>query len=540
MITRNGRMTRRSVMQGSAALGAGLATAGMPGRAPGAFAAMRQDEEGVRGGTLMVGTIGEPATLDEHTTTTFTAELMYPVYETLFTYDADYNSVPELVDTHTVSEDGLTHTMTLRQGITFHNGEPMTAADVHASVTRWAGISGVGQNLFENVDEFVEVDEHTVEFRLSQPYGTILTALSHNTQACTIHPKSIMDAAGETPFTDDSMVVGTGPYRFVERQADAYIRLERFDDFVSREEPTNGYAGAKHAWVDEIEYIPVPDVAARVAGLQAGDYHYAMQIPNDQYELLANTPGVVAEIKDFTIFECFFLNWRSPLMGNLAMREAFRAALNHEEILIAAHGTGDFTRLDPGWMMQQTAFYTTSGEELYNVNDPELAAQKLEEAEYDGTPLRFMTSQEYPSFYAASVIAQQQLEAAGFTIDLQVIDWATLLERRGQEGEWDVFCTSHGFVPDPSQITLVGQMGTYPGWYDSEASMALAEELLAETDFEARYALWEELQHNIYTEIPSVKVGDAAEAAYYSEQVGGWPAAVERGVPYWNLWLKDA
>ena len=155
-------------------------------------------------------------------------------------------------------------------------------------------------------------------------------------------------------------------------------------------------------------------------------------------------------------------------------------------------------------------------------------------------PLRWMTTQEYPTFYAASIIAQQQLEAVGFVIDMQVIDWATLLERRGQEGEWDVFCTSHGFVPDPSQITLVGQMGTYPGWYDSEESLALAEELLAESEFEARFALWEELQANIYAEIPSVKVGDAAEAAYYSENVGGWPATVERGVPYWNLWLNDA
>ena len=540
MFNKNGRMNRRDLVQRSAALGAGAAAAGMLHGAPRAMAARRQEEEGVRGGILRVGTIGEPATLDEHTTTTFTAELMYPVYETLFTYDAEYNAVPELVDTHTVSEDGLTHTMTIRQGITFHNGEPLTAADVHASVSRWAEISGVGQNLFEAVDEFVEVDEMTVEFRLNRPYGTILIALAHNTQACTIHPKSIMEAAGTTPFTDDSMVVGTGPYRFVDRQADAYIRLERFDGYVSREEPTNGYAGAKHAWGDQIEYIPVPDVAARVAGLQAGDYHYAMQIPNDQYELLSSTPGIVAEIKDFTIFECFFLNWRSPLMGQQLIREAFRDALDHEAILTAAHGGGDFTRLDPGWMMQQTAFYSTAGEEYYNVNDPEGARAKLEEAGYDGTPVRFMTTQEYPSFYAASVIAQQQLEAAGFVIDLQVIDWATLLERRGQEGEWDVFCTSHGFVPDPSQITLVGQMGTYPGWYDSEASLALAEDLLAEADFEARYAIWEELQTNIYTEIPSVKVGDAAEAAYYSEQIGGWSPTVERGVPYWNLWLKDA
>ena len=532
-------MTRRRLLQTSAGVGAGVATLGIPGLTPGIAALALQEEEGVRGGTLRVGTIGEPATLDQQTTTTFTSELLYPVLETLFTYDSDYNAVPELVDTHTVSEDGLVHTMTLRKGVKFHTGEEMTAADVHASVMRWSELSGVGKNLFAAVDEFVEVDDYTVEFRMTEPYGTILIALAHNTQACTIHPKAIMEAAGSTPFTDDSMVVGTGPYRFVERRPDAYIRLERFDDYVSRDEPINGYAGAKNAWLDTIEYIPVPDVAARVAGLQAGDYHYAMQIPNDQYDLLSGTPGIVAQINPPTVFECFFLNWRSPLMGQLEIRQAFQAALEHQAILTAARGSDEFTELDPGWMMKQTLFYTTSGEEFYNMNDPERARQLLEEAGYDGTPVRFMTTQEYPSFYAASVIAQQQLEEAGFVVDLQVIDWATLLERRGQEGEWDVFCTSHGFVPDPSQVTWVGQMGTYPGWYDSEASLALAADLLAETDFDKRFAIWEELQFNAYTEIPSVKVGDAAEASYYSDQVGGWPATTERGVPYWNLWLKQ-
>jgi peptide/nickel transport system substrate-binding protein len=500
----------------------------------------KQEGEGVYGGTLRVGLLGEPPTLDEHQTTAgLVAEVTYPMYETLFTYDSGYQPIPELVDTHTISEDGLTHTMTLRDGISFHNGEPMTAADVHASVMRWSEISGVGKGLFESVEEFVEVDDLTVEFRLTQPYGTLVIALAHNTQACTIHPKSIVEAAGTEPFTEDDQIIGTGPYMLSERRADAFIRLARFDGFVSRTDDTNGYGGPKYAYVDEIEFIPVPDEAARVAGLQAGDYEIAQAISNDQYELLNDTPGIVAEIRVPTEFETFFLNFRSPIMGKLEMRQAFQAALDHQAILTAARGGGEFTRLDPGWMMQQTTFYTTSGEEFYNVNDPELARQKLEEAEYDGTPVRFMTTQEYPSFYAASVIAQQQLEAVGFVIDLQVTDWATVIERRSQEDVWDVFCTSHGFVPDPSQITMVGQMGVYPGWYESEPSAKLASDLLSEPDFDTRYAIWEELQHNIYTEIPAVKVGDASLASYYSESIGGWVEQVERGVQYWNLWLEE-
>ena len=539
------RLNRREVVQKSATVGIGAAAAGMlatgTGSARGSQPSIMalQEGEGTRGGTLRVGILGEPPTLDEHqTTAALVADVTYPMYETLFAYDAEYLPIPHLVETYTASEDGLTHTLKLREGITFHNGEPMTAADVHASVTRWAEISGLGQNLFERVDEFVEVDESTVEFRLNNTFGPLLTALANNTQGATIHPKSILDAAGTTPLSEDSQFIGTGPYMLTERQADAYIRMARFDGYVSREEPTNGYGGARHAYVDEIEFIPVPDEAARVAGLQAGDYQIAQEISNDQYEILSQSPGIVAEIRPPSFEDCFFLNWRSPLMGNLALREAFRAALDHEAILIAARGGGDFTRLDPGWMFRETPWHTTAGEEFYNVNDPELARQKLEEAGYDGTPVRFMSTQEYPYFYNASVIAQQQLEAVGFVIDLQVTDWATVIERRAQEDAWDVFVTYHGLVTDPSQITMVGQMSVYPGWWDSEESLALADDLLSETEFEARYAVWEEIQRKIYTEIPSVKIGDASLASYYSEQIGGWVSQVERGVPYWNLWLE--
>jgi peptide/nickel transport system substrate-binding protein len=461
------------------------------------------------------------------------------MYETLFAYNANYEPVPFLVEEYTASDDALTHTLKLREGVLFHNGDPMTAADVHASIMRWSQISGLGKNLFEHVSELVEVDDLTVEFRLTDPFGPLLTALANNTQGCTIHPKAIMET-GTEPLASDDQFIGTGPYMLSERQADAYLRLARFEDYATHPDPTDGYAGARHAYADMIEFIPVPDEAARVAGLQAGDYEIAMEISNDQYEILSTTPGIVAEINPPAYEDCFFLNWRSPLMGNLALREAFRAALDHEAIMTAARGGGDFVRLDPGWMMQETPWHSTAGEELYNVNDPDLAKQKLEEAGYDGTPIRFLSTQEYPYFYSASVIAQQQLEAVGFVIDLQVIDWATVIERRGKEDEWDVFVTFHGQVTDPSQLTLVGQMATYPGWWDSEESLALADQLLGETDFDARYAVWEQIQEKIYTEIPAVKLGDASLASYYSERIGGWTPLIQRGVPYWNLWLNDA
>ena len=288
-----GRLSRRDVMRQAAWLGlSGASATALATAATRPRVARAQAGEGTKGGTLKIGSVGEAPHLDEHQSTAgLIAEISYCMYEGLFTYDAGYQAIPELVETHTVSEDGLIHTMRLRSGITFHNGEPLTAADAIASVQRWGRISGVGKRLMEKTTELAQVDDLTLEFRLSESYGTILIALAHNTQACTIHPKSILDAAGDEPITETDMYVGTGPYRLDERQADAFTRFVRFDDFVPRTEPVNGYGGVKYAYADTIEFIPVPDEAARVAGLQAGDYHIGMEIGNDQYQTLRDSPA---------------------------------------------------------------------------------------------------------------------------------------------------------------------------------------------------------------------------------------------------------
>ncbi len=545
-----GRLNRRSLLRRAAALGLSApALAMLMGRAasPGAAAAalrVIQDDPaaGVTGGVLQVATIGEPPHLDEHQSTAeIIAVIGYCAYEGLFTYDPEYGAIPELVAEHTVGEDGLTHTMALRQGVMFHNGEPLTAADAIASVERWGRISGVGQRLMEKTTELAQIDDHTIEFRLSEPYGTILIALAHNTQACVIFPKSILDAAGDDPMTNPDQYIGTGPYRLVEWQRDAAMRFERFDEYqLSSDDGPLGYGGTKYAYLDGIDFVPVPDEAARVAGLQAGDYHLALDIGNDQYTVLEGFPGIVAEILTPTNWDVFFLNWESPMMGNLAMRQAVQAAFDHTPMLQSGRGGDEFIRLDPGLMMQQTPWHSTAGEEFYNVNDPDLAKAKLEEAGYDGEPLRFMTTQEYSYMYGEAIVAQQQLEAVGITVDLQVMDWATVLERRAKKEEWDMFGTGHGFVPDPSQISYVGQMNQYPGWWSSESSLALAAELLAAAEFEARKPIFEEIQTAHYTEIPAIKIGDSSNVSFRSELVGGWDGQFERGVKFWNLWLNES
>jgi peptide/nickel transport system substrate-binding protein len=545
-----GRLSRRSVLRRAAALGltipalAGLTARAGSGRASAAVLNLFQDDPaaGTMGGVLKVATIGEAPHLDEHQTTAgVVAEVTYPIYETLFTYDPTYQTIPQLVSEHTVSEDGKTHTMKLRQGVMFHNGEEMKAPDVIASIQRWGRISGVGKRLIEKVTSIDPTDDYTVTWNLSEPYGTILIALAHNTQACTIHPKSILDAATDEPLTDVAQYIGTGPYKLANWTRDSVLRLERFDGYTSSAETVNGYGGKKYAYLDAIEFYPVPDEAARVAGLQAGDYHMDdRNIGNDQYEVLKDYDGLISEILPPTNWDVHFLNWESPMFkDNLAMRQAIQLSMDPTPQLQSGRGGGDFIRLDPGLMMTQTAWYTTSGQEYYNNYDPEAAKAKLQEAGYAGEPLRFMCTQEYSYMYGAAIVMKQQLEDIGITVDFRVTDWATVLENRAKKDAWEMFVTGHGFVPDPSQVSYVGQMNIYPGWWSSESSLALASDLLSESDFDTRYAIWEKVQLAHYTEIPALKIGDSSICSFRSDKLGGWDGQFERGAKYWNFWIKE-
>ena len=492
--------------------------------------------EGQRGGTLKVALIGEPPTLDIHqTTATIVSLVTWHMYEALFTWDSEFQIIPLLAEGIEVSEDGLTNTITLRQGVPFHNGEEMKAADVVASIERWGQISGLGKNLVEAIAETTIVDDYTIDYTMNAPFGTFAVVLARQNQGCAIYPKSLIDTAGIEQIEDG--FIGTGPYKFNERQADRYIRVERFDDYAALEGEPNGYGGTKHQYVDMIEFIPAPDEAARIAGLQAGDYHYLESISTDQYEALKDDDSVVAELLPPSGWDIFVLNTKLGIMQDLRIRQAVQAALDHEPILIAGQGQG-FYRLDPSIMLQETAFHSTVGEELYNRNDPEAVTQLLTEAGYDGTPIRFMCTQEYLDQYNEAVVGAQQLEAAGFTIDLQVYDWATLIDRRGDETLWDIFTTGIAFRVDPVTLPFL-QGNTWPGWWATDAKVEAVTRLQSEAEFDARYAAFEDVQRLYFDEVPAIKLGDVLGVSAVSPKLKGPAPLTQLSAEFVNVWLED-
>ncbi|MGH7268671.1 MAG: ABC transporter substrate-binding protein, partial [Candidatus Rokuibacteriota bacterium] len=228
-----------------------------------------------KGGVLRVGILGEPPSLDLHwTTAAITDILANHLYEGLYTLDEGRRPIPMLAESMpTVSADGLTYTVKLRQGVRFHNGKELSAEDVVASLGRWGRQATNGKTLFALVTELRAADRFTVEILLKQRSPIVAISLAVVNNGAAIYPKEIAEKF--KPQEKATEFVGTGPYRLAEWKPDRYIRIVRFDDYRPRSETPNGYGGAKTAWLDEIRWMPVPDVATRLAQLETGELDFA-------------------------------------------------------------------------------------------------------------------------------------------------------------------------------------------------------------------------------------------------------------------------
>jgi peptide/nickel transport system substrate-binding protein len=495
--------------------------------------------EGIYGGRMRIATTGQPAGLDGHLVGQRTITLIgWNMFEALFTFDAEYNTVPMLAEGITVSEDGLTNTITLRQGVPFHNGDEMQAADVVASFNRWAPVSSLGLAISDFLESISEVDPYTVEIKLTSPLVALPSMLARQQQGLSIHPASIMEAAADQPLADDQYI-GTGPYQFVERLADRYTLLSRFEDYVGVDSEPSGYAGAKPAYLDELEFIPVPEEAARVAGLQSGEYHYLEEIIPDQITVLQDQPGVTIEILPPRSYGVIIMNTIAGPLMDQTLRQAVQAAIEVESSGQATHGAGYF-ELGPGIMLPQTVWDSDVSAELYNQNNPEKAQQLLQEAGYDGTPIRILCTQEDLGDYNAAVVAQQQLEAGGFTINLEVFDEATLDEFLEDDERWDITTNAIVFRPDPVLIAPFASCSWDGGWCSDE-KVAAMETLQTASEFEERYAALEELQRLWYEQAPMVKLvnnyGVAALASNVQGLLGRMHFEIEP--EFTNCWLEE-
>lgn len=481
---------------------------------------------------LRYATIGEPPSLDVQVgTATISSTISQHMFETLYAFDSTFAPQLHLAESDEVKDDGKTLVINLRKGVKFHNGSEMTANDVAASLQRWGEHGSRGKLLLKDAVSIDASGDYQVTIKLNSPNGAWRNLLAFPNGGPVIYPASVMENAGAEPIATEQYI-GTGPYKFSEWRPNRYVELVRFDDYTPAASPADGLAGERIAVADKIHFMPVPDVSTRVSGIQAGDYDYAENIPGDLYEGLSEDDSVRIHLGGAPIFGLMFMNSKEgPLQSNFDLRRAIQMALNKEEALRVSIGPETLWEANGSFYPKGSAWYSEAGVEAFSQNNPEKAGELAKESGYDGTPIKLLVSTNYQFHYDQAAVFTSQLAKAGINVQMLVVDWATLIKKRAEPDQWDIFFTHHGTVPDPALLTPLND--TYPGWWTTSEKQALKEEFLGTSDKDARIATWAKFQSLIYQQVPAIKTGEVYAYNIASPKLKG---LLDKTVFWPNLW----
>ncbi len=381
------------------------------------------------------------------------------VYDTLFGNDADLKPQPQMVGKYEISPDRLTYTFTLRDGLKFHDGSPVTTKDVIASLKRWGAKDGVGQRLMGFVTKLEPVDDKTFTMVLREPYGMVLESLgkSQSSIAAIMREK---DAATD-PQQQVKESVGSGPYIFAKDQwvpgsKAVYLKNK---DYVARTEAPSSFAGAKIPGVDRIELVWISDPQTAMSALVNGEIDFYENPSTDFLPLLAKARGVKL-MKTGNIDSTqgmIRLNHLHPPFNNVKARQAMYYLINQEDFLRAIVGDPKYYRVCPALLTCGGPYQNDGGTALMKEYNPKKALQLLKEAGYNGEPITILAATDHATITPATQVLIQAMREAGINLDVQSMDWGSVVSRRAKkeppsQGGWHIFVTTSGGVGSANPV----------------------------------------------------------------------------------------
>ena len=485
----------------------------------------------------------EPVILDPHVTTAaITRTFGYHVFDTLFSQDAAGTIRPQMLDRHEVSADGLTWRFTLRDGLLFHDGAPVTAADCVASLQRWAGKDSLGRMLLAAGARFEAAGPATFTIALAKPFPLMLSVLGKpNAPVPFIMPARVVAAAGDGRIKD---IIGSGPFSFA---AEAWLPgnsmvLRRFAGYVPRKEAPDFLAGGKVVRVDQVLLRVIQDDSTAATALIAGEIDYMQYLPFDWLDRLKRTPNVtLLSLTGLDMFQGNFrLNHASGPFSNQAVRQVLWNLVDQKEMLDAA-GIAPAYRLENcgSFWMCGTPFSTEAGAGTAKF-DPAAAKAALARSGYKNEPVVMLQVNGSISQAAGSLLAQRMTQV-GFIVDEQVMDWGTVLARRAKKDGWSLFPVYSNGVDMASPLNhfyVANNCADYPGWSCSPVISKLLADFAAAPDDAARKPIAAAIQEEAYAVVPSVMWGQFSRPAGYRTRLRN---LIPSSFPmFWNVEVAAA
>ncbi|MEY9286643.1 peptide/nickel transport system substrate-binding protein [Bradyrhizobium yuanmingense] len=451
------------------------------------------------------------------TTAYITRDHGYMVYDTLVATDSNFKVQPQMADWK-VSDDKLTYTFTLRDGLKWHDGAPVTAEDCVASLKRWAAVDGMGQKLMDFTASIEATDPKTITLKLKEPYGLVLDSIGKpSSRVAFMMPKRLAETPPDKQIPEQ---IGSGPFKFVQGEFQPGVKAVyvKNTDYVPRKEPASWTSGGKVVKVDRVEWITMPDSQTAVNALQSGDIDFMENLPFDMLPVLEGNKELTIEVLNKFGFQTLGrMNFLHPPFDNVKVRRAALLALNQKDVLDALVGNAKYQKICGAFFICDTPLATDAGSEtLVKGNGMAQAKKALAESGYDGTPIVIMAPGDVTTLKAQPIVSAQLLREAGFKVDLQATDWQTVVSRRAsqkppKEGGWNMFFTNWvaADVSNPIANLSIGGQGKkgWFGWAEDAKIEQLKDAFVRAASVDDQKKIAADIQKQAYEQVIYIPLG---------------------------------
>jgi peptide/nickel transport system substrate-binding protein len=453
----------------------------------------------------------------------------YLVYDTLFAMDGNGQVKPQMVDKWSSSKDGRKWSFTLRDGLNFHDGQPVTAEDCVASLKRWSHRDPLGQFFMAATERLQATDKKTFVLELGKPFGLVLPALAKPSAVVPFILPARLAATPEEEMIKEA--IGSGPYKFVkeEWQPGNQVVYVRNEQYVPRNEQPSGAAGGKRVYVDRVIWRYIPDPATAAAAIEAGEIDVWEQPPLDLVPKIEKNPDIAIVTYDTVGNQGWIRpNHLQPPFNNKKARQALVYMADQQQYLQAAVGQSKYFRQSGAYFVSKSEFGSSAA--APPKPDFERARQLMKEAGYDGKPIVVLDPTNIAMLHAVALVTGDLLQKIGCKVDVQAMDWGTLVARRAMktpasEGGWNILHTWWSAADMASPALNAGVAGVcekaFFGWYCSEPMEKMRREWVAQSDPARRKQLAEDIQKVAYDEVPYALWGEFVTPAATRKNVRG-------------------
>lgn len=479
-----------------------------------------------QGGTLEVAFQNEWAGLDPHTVSSYSSyQILNNVLEGLTFYDDELNLQPWLAESWEQSDDGLTWTFYLREGVMFSNGREMTAEDVKFSYERLidpaTGAGNAGR--VGSPDTQIEViDDYTVQITHSEPFGIFPQSIGFDKSTGIVASESLADDGSI------SIPIGTGPFAITEVEGTTRLVLERNEHYWQEGLP----------YLDQIVIEPIPDDTVRETALRGGDVDWVLAIAPQNFEALQEDPNVVVETAPQLSYDYIGINLTREPFDDVRVRQAIAYAIDRQQLCeFGYYGLCD--PLPGGPIGEGSPWHF---DYMPYERDVERARELLAEAGYpDGFEMELLPTVEYGETVRAAQALQQQLAEAGITSTINAPEWSEWLELEGNFMYDAYICNWNGLIDADQYYYLqhhTGLVFNFTG-YSNEQFDELVQEGRSISDFDERYEIYQQANEILVDEAPYVFMYNKREIRAWAPHVQGFTVRPDQANNFWTVWLDE-